>query len=122
MSAKIDYPIDWIHEDYGWGRLHQGHGLDHDQLLNDLLANGGEGHGLREGWRLSITERHLHLMARVKWCGNHDSWPCDEEGWWHSHWCDLAASADPSTHFTEVFWEPDPDPTPVEAAPAAAIA
>lgn len=101
------YPIDWI-RDYDtptWGRLHQGHGLSPADLLADLIAHGGQGHTPDDGYRLVTTELHLVVLPRVKWCERHDSWPCDNQGEWHTHWASVQPNPDPKTHFTAAFWE-----------------
>ena len=105
MTATLAYPIDWVHDDLGYGRLHRGHGLERSLLLADLIAHGGSGLGLRDNYQMVVREQFLTIIPRVKCCSQHAPWPCEEEGSWHRHWAPIQPSADPNTHYTETFWE-----------------
>lgn len=94
----MKYPNDIVNDD-GWGRIHEGHGLDLDGLQRDLERNGGQQR--RPGEHLNIREVYFCWVPRIKWCGNL-GWPCDNEGEWHSHWEEVRPN--PERAFTVVNW------------------
>lgn len=96
MSA---YPQDIVN-DGGWGRIHQGHGLDRDKLQADLEHNVGL---QMTGESLSVTEARLAYRPRIKWCSNFDGFGCDNEGEWHRHWFEVRQNGEP---YTVVQWVP----------------
>jgi len=92
----MKYPADIVNDD-GWGRIHEGHGLDRGDLERDLAHNGGQ----CPGASLKVEEVYFRWIPRIKWCGNL-GWPCDNEGEWHGHW--EAVKPNPDRAFTVVNW------------------
>lgn len=96
-----NYPQDIVNES-GWGRIHQGHGLDRSKLQADLEHNVGAQIG---GELLTITETRLAYRPRIKWCGRIDGFGCDNEGEWHRHWFEVRQNGE---LFTIAQWLPVP--------------
>lgn len=103
----MKYPADIVNDDYGWHRIHQGHGLDRDMLRADLIEHSYEP---RSGGELAVDEVWMTFHPRVKNCSNFDGFGCDNEGEWHSHW--VAAEEGRGEALTLAYWE-----IAVEAAP-----
>lgn len=102
----MQYPTDIVTDD-GWSRIHQGHGLNVDELALDLADSQGDP---LPGQQLHAEETHLRLVPRVKWCERLDGWPCDNEGEWHSHWC--AVRPNDHSAYTIVSWRRVRQPQP----------
>ena len=96
----VQYPTEIVNDD-GWGRIHQGHGLDREMLQRDLEDNVDH---QRIGEILKVEEAYFRYVPRVKWCSNF-GWPCDNEGEWHAHWEEVRPS--PESAFTVVNWSRD---------------
>lgn len=93
----MKYPADIFNDD-GWGRIHQGHGIDRDELQRDLERHVGL---QRVGETLKVQEVYFRWIPRIKWCGNL-GWPCDNEGEWHGHWEEVLPN--PTAAMTVVHW------------------
>lgn len=91
----MKYPADIVTDD-GWGRIHNGHGLNRDELRRDLEHHVGH-RGIGEG--LQAQEVYFRYVPRIKWC---DSGFCEQEGEWHSHWVEVRPN--PNRAYTIAHW------------------
>ncbi|QDM57121.1 hypothetical protein SEA_WHACK_58 [Rhodococcus phage Whack] len=99
MSMSMSYPTDYF--DFTtetFGRIHEGHNLDRDALMADLV----EARWNQPGKQMQVAEEHLRYHPRLKWCGRMFGWPCDNEGAWHAHWEGVKPDVD--TAFTVIQW------------------
>lgn len=96
MSKK--YPTDIVMED-GYYRIHEGHGLDRQELIADYEEYDGIA-PVDAVW--TIEEVYLHYTPRIKWCEKVDGWGCDANGEWHGHWFEVMPAHDSA--FTLVGW------------------
>lgn len=107
----MNYPADIVNDDYGWHRIHRGHGLDRETLLADLIEHTGEPHGRGFG----VQEVWMSFHPRVKNCRDFDGFGCDNEGDWHSHW--FAAEKGRGEALTIAYWETTVAPSAPRRSP-----
>ncbi|SIH20941.1 Uncharacterised protein [Mycobacteroides abscessus subsp. abscessus] len=101
----MSFPCDVVHSVLGWGRMHQGHGLDREVLRKDL-SEAGRHWVLSDGQWREIQTCEVHMQPRqVMWCSQDADFPCQLNGvQLHEHWVRVFPNADAALQFTQVFW------------------
>jgi hypothetical protein len=90
------YPTDIVTED-GQARIHKGHALPPDAVLDDARVAFGDVIA-----SVRVEEVHFRHVPRVRWCERLDGFGCDRAGDWHGHWTAVRAGT-PRAAFT-VAW------------------